>query len=466
MMTNTMRNTKIRRTLAAIMSSIIIVSAGMTVSATTVNAASMDAVVSSTSSASGWKTKLSDSDTALETSIRSVKTYIDILSKKLPCGDYFKVFTSLLDTFDEEFSEKTSLKEVLDKLEEVQKKIEQAKTTLIDAMESVSDMAEFTRLYNTVAEQTETLTAMLRNIQTMENTHAQKSMMKKCIGTTSEWLSTSNIVFNLVSFGKYLAGEKKLTSNDKTIYDTMMSHYSKKVLFGKEAIEKTDKFIYSALAVFLDSTEKILHCIHAEKEFFMEEADIKPDEELFIEAINCNDKAMQICHLIINSNTMFDRYKATYSPYTLYDRSDPTAPQKDIRLMRDLICQEHTKYLDTGDLKEISKRSISEEAVKYIVSYVKNNYPGRSVSDFLRNVIGFNLNTPDESKTWITVGNLKTESFNTNISVVNHYYYDGVRVTNTSLSQETINYAYHSITLCFDTHKQMTEGYVLFFAVA
>lgn len=251
-----MRNTKIRRTLAAIMSSIIIVSAGMTVSATTVNAASMDAVVSSASSASGWKTKLSDSDTALETSIRSVKTYIDILSKKLPCGDYFKVFTSLLDTFDEEFSEKTSLKEVLDKLEEVQKKIEQAKTTLIDAMESVSDMAEFTRLYNTVAEQTETLTAMLRNIQTMENTHAQKSMMKKCIGTTSEWLSTSNIVFNLVSFGKYLAGEKKLTSNDKTIYDTMMSHYSKKVLFGKEAIEKTDKFIYSALAVFLDSTEK------------------------------------------------------------------------------------------------------------------------------------------------------------------------------------------------------------------
>ena len=466
MMTNTMRNTKIRRTLAAIMSSIIIVSAGMTVSATTVNAASMDAVVSSTSSASGWKTKLSDSDTALETSIRSVKTYIDILSKKLPCGDYFKVFTSLLDTFDEEFSEKTSLKEVLDKLEEVQKKIEQAKTTLIDAMESVSDMAEFTRLYNTVAEQTETLTAMLRNIQTMENTHAQKSMMKKCIGTTSEWLSTSNIVFNLVSFGKYLAGEKKLTSNDKTIYDTMMSHYSKKVLFGKEAIEKTDKFIYSALAVFLDSTEKILHCIHAEKELFMEEADIKPDEELFIEAINCNDKAMQICHLIINSNTMFDRYKATYSPYTLYDRSDPTAPQKDIRLMRDLICQEHTKYLDTGDLKEISKRSISEEAVKYIVSYVKNNYPGRSVSDFLRNVIGFNLNTPDESKTWLTVGNLKTESFNTNISVVNHYYYDGVRVTNTSLSQETINYAYHSITLCFDTHKQMTEGYVLFFAVA
>ena len=466
MMTNTMRNTKIRRTLAAIMSSIIIVSAGMTVSATTVNAASMDAVVSSASSASGWKTKLSDSDTALETSIRSVKTYIDILSKKLPCGDYFKVFTSLLDTFDEEFSEKTSLKDVLDKLEEVQKKIEQAKTTLIDAMESVSDMAEFTRLYNTVAEQTETLTAMLRNIQTMENTHAQKSMMKKCIGTTSEWLSTSNIVFNLVSFGKYLAGEKKLTSNDKTIYDTMMSHYSKKVLFGKEAIEKTDKFIYSALAVFLDSTEKILHCIHAEKEFFMEEADIKPDEELFIEAINCNDKAMQICHLIINSNTMFDRYKATYSPYTLYDRSDPTAPQKDIRLMRDLICQEHTKYLDTGDLKEISKRSISEEAVKYIVSYVKNNYPGRSVSDFLRNVIGFNLNTPDESKTWLTVGNLKTESFNTNISVVNHYYYDGVRVTNTSLSQETINYAYHSITLCFDTHKQMTEGYVLFFAVA
>lgn len=195
MMTNTMRNTKIRRTLAAIMSSIIIVSAGMTVSATTVNAASMDAVVSSASSASGWKTKLSDSDTALETSIRSVKTYIDILSKKLPCGDYFKVFTSLLDTFDEEFSEKTSLKEVLDKLEEVQKKIEQAKT-------------------------------------------------------------------------------------------------------------------------------------------------------------------------------------------------------------------------------------------------------------------------------WLTVGNLKTESFNTNISVVNHYYYDGVRVTNTSLSQETINYAYHSITLCFDTHKQMTEGYVLFFAVA
>ena len=120
---------------------------------------------------------------------------------------------------------------------------------------------------------------------------------------------------------------------------------------------------------------------------------------------------MQICHLIINSNTMFDRYKATYSPYTLYDRSDPTAPQKDIRLMRDLICQEHTKYLDTGDLKEISKRSISEEAVKYIVNYVKNNYPGRSVSDFLRNVIGFNLNTPDESKTWLTVGNLKTESF-------------------------------------------------------
>ena len=191
MMTNTMRNTKIRRTLAAIMSSIIIVLAGMTVSATTVNAASMDAVVSSASSASGWKTKLSDSDTALETSIRSVKTYIDILSKKFPCGDYFKVFTSLLDTFDEEFSEKTSLKEVLDKLEEVQKKIEQAKTTLIDAMESVSDMAEFTRLYNTVAEQTETLTAMLRNIQTMENTHAQKSMMKKCIGTTSEWLSTA-----------------------------------------------------------------------------------------------------------------------------------------------------------------------------------------------------------------------------------------------------------------------------------
>ena len=93
MMTNTMRNTKIRRTLAAIMSSIIIVLAGMTVSATTVNAASMDAVVSSASSASGWKTKLSDSDTALETSIRSVKTYIDILSKKFPCGDYFKVFT-------------------------------------------------------------------------------------------------------------------------------------------------------------------------------------------------------------------------------------------------------------------------------------------------------------------------------------------------------------------------------------
>lgn len=469
-MTKKMMNSKVRRTLAAVMSSIMIVSAGMAVSATAVSAASIEKASASSTAASGWKQMLSESDSALSSSLRTVKSLMDALSKKLPGGDYFKLFTFLLDGAEGTFSEKVSLKDVIGKLEQLQTKLDHARSSLIDSMESVSDMAEFTRLLNTVTEQTEALTGMLKNIQSMKSTHAQKSLMRKYIGTTSDWLTTSNIVFNLISFGKFLSGEKKLVSNDKTIYDTMMSHYSRKVLFGKEAMDKTDRFITSAMAIYLHGTDLLLQCIDAEKDLYAEEAEEYTDAGLaeiaYIEAINCDKKSIELCGLIENSNKMFDRYRATYSPFTLYDRSDPSAPQKSIALRRDLICQQHTKYLDTGDLRKITERSISEDAMKYIISYIRSYYPGMSVSDFLKNVIGFNLNTPDESKTWIAVGNLRTKSLNTLCSVINHYYYDGIKVNNTSLSTDSVYYAYHSITLCFDTHLLKTEGYVLFFQTA
>ncbi len=95
-MTKKIRNTKVRRTLAAVMSSIMIISAGMAVSATAVNAASLAPVTASASSTESWREKLSRSDSSVKTCVQSVKTLIDILAKKLPGGDYFKIFTSFM----------------------------------------------------------------------------------------------------------------------------------------------------------------------------------------------------------------------------------------------------------------------------------------------------------------------------------------------------------------------------------
>ena len=89
-MTKKIRNTKVRRTLAAVMSSIMIISAGMAVSATAVNAASLAPVTASASSTESWREKLSRSDSSVKTCVQSVKTLIDILAKKLPGGELQK----------------------------------------------------------------------------------------------------------------------------------------------------------------------------------------------------------------------------------------------------------------------------------------------------------------------------------------------------------------------------------------
>ena len=57
-------------------------------------------------------------------------------------------------------------------------------------------------------------------------------------------------------------------------------------------------------------------------------------------------------------------------------------------------------------------------------------------------------------------------SFNTHFSIVNNYYYDGIKVDDASFTTQSVHYAYHSITMIWDTHETRTEGAVLYFEVA
>ena len=374
-----MKKTMKTKVIAGILSAITVFSAS-SIAMTTASAAVIPETT--TGNVNPFSELVTDEEKAATNSINDMKVSCAALNQELSGTDgvLYGVYTavnSIIDALDN----KTTLDDVINKIDDVRSDITQSRNDLYNAMENVSDMAEFTKLYNTVHEQIDDLKASVKNIRKFGTTQEQNDLITKYIGKPEVWSQTNNhLIFNFVSFGKYLAGEKKLLSNNKTIYDTIFNHYSKQSVLGTEAHKKTARLVADSLLLYTQGAALLTQCINAEKDLLKSENATTNIAYIY----NCCRKIKEIANLGVSAKKTYSTFKENNTPYQFFDRSDKTAPQRSIVIQKSLG-QVSQGNIDHSLMSTINGGNVLGKAqMEYLIQYVKNQFPGKSLAEFFR----------------------------------------------------------------------------------
>lgn len=374
-----MKKTMKTKVIAGILSAITVFSAS-SIAMTTASAAVIP--TATTGNNNPFSGLVTEEEKAAANSINDMKISCAALNEELSGMDgvlygVYMAVNSMIDALDK----KTTLDDVINKIDNVRGDIAQSRNDLYNAMENVSDMAEFTKLYNTVHEQIDDLKASVKNIRKFGTAQEQNEAITRYIGRPEVWSQTNNhLIFNFVSFGKYLAGEKKLLSNNKTIFDTIFNHYSKQSVLGTEAHKKTARLVADSLLLYTQGAALLTQCINAEKELLKSENSATNIAYIY----NCCRKIKEIANLGVSAKKTYSDFKANNTPYQFFDRSNATAPQRNIVIQKSLG-QVSQGNINDSLMSTINGSNVLDKAqMEYLIQYVKNQYPGKSLAEFFR----------------------------------------------------------------------------------
>lgn len=374
-----MKKTIKTKVLAGILSAITVFSAGSmamtTASAATVSSASVG------DNSKFISELIKEEEESVKTSVDNLKVSCVAFNEELGDTGILDGAFSTLDGVIRTLDTASTLNDVINKLDNVSGEITQSKYDLYNAMENVSDMAEFTRLFNTVHEQIDDLKASVKNIRKFGTATEQNKAIARYIGSPAEWSQTNNhLVFNFVSFGKYLSGEKKLLSNNKTIYETIFNHYSKQCVLGTEAHKKTARLVADAFLLYTKGSAILTKCISAEKEMLKSQS----MDNNIVDICNSCRKIKEIANIGVNAKKTYSSFKANNTPYQFFDRSDKTAPQRNI-VIEKTLGKVNQGNVDSSLMSTINNgKFIGKAQMEYLIHYVKTQYPGKSLAEFFR----------------------------------------------------------------------------------
>ena len=329
-----------------------------------------------------WTISIIKGDDKMKTLLEASEKAVHGIVYKIPqigyvAGPMFEMLKVLCESDEPE----TTLGSISKQLEGIQGQIEDAKAAIIEAMGTMSDMDKFVDQYNLFNAKYKEVSNQVSHISGFDMSQETKnSRLAKFVGEVSDWYSADNLVFNHIALGSFLSGETKLVSGKKDIYEAIMDHYSKIVLFGKEAMDKTDDLTADTLAVYLESSTQLINCIIAKRNDLLADG----SESALCDADYCKTKISEMLNQIIKVNETLDAYIKNNDPLTFYDRTGNG--QKNIILSESVAKADFNKKKSMNDL--VGSKALSDKQLKSIVDYVKKNYPGKSVLDYLT-YVGF-----------------------------------------------------------------------------
>ena len=318
--------------------------------------------------------------------IKAAEIAVDMIAKQVPAVKFIAgPFLQMMNELCESENPETTLDDISQKLDGISKDIEDAKKDLIDAMSTANDMSDFVKIINTFDSSYRELIHQIAHISGYKDyTREEKDIqLSEMIGEREKWTLTDNVVSKLTVLGEYLCGEKKLSSTNKDIYEAILNHFSKSVCFGKEAMEKTDRFIADAMALYLEGTTQMINCIMAERSHLLRlgTKDAKCDAEY------CEKKIAKILEQVQKVNKTIENFKKNSSPVEFYFRKG--GKQTNIKMEAlakgvNFNCKEALKDILPGG------KTLTKEQMEYIVDYAKEHYPEKTLQEFLE-YVGFNF---------------------------------------------------------------------------
>ena len=329
-----------------------------------------------------WTYSIIKDDDKMKTLLQMSEKAVQGIVKKFPeigyiAGPMMEMINLLYNSENPE----TTLGTISKQLEEIQGQIEDAKADIIEAMGTMSDMEKFIDQYNLFNAKYQEVSKQVSHTSGFDISQETKNaLLAEKVGDVKDWYSNDNLVFNHIALGSFLSGETKLVSGQKDIYAAIMDHYSKIVLFGKEAMDKTEQLTADALAVYLESSSQLINCIIAKRNVLLTEG----TERSLCDADYCKNKISEMLNQIIRVNETLDAYKKNNDPLTLYDRTGNG--QQNIVLSESVSKADFNKKKAMNDL--VGSKALSDKQLKAIVDYVKTNYPGKTLQEYLT-YVGF-----------------------------------------------------------------------------
>lgn len=269
-----------------------------------------------------------------------------------------------------------TLDRISQQMDAISDEISRAKKDMIDAMSTANDMSDFVGAFNEFERSFREMNGQISQICGYDLSREEKDTeLAEKIGFRNDWMKRDNVVSALTILGNYLSGDIKLSSGNRDIYSAMMNHYSKTVCFGKEAMDRTDRFVEDAAAIYLQGALQTFICVLAEKSHLIRIG----TNVAMCDADYCLQKAVQILEQMIKVYEALKNYKETNSPYMFYDRSGGV--QKNILLQAELT---GVNFRELNDLREsLAGKALGKAQMEYIVNYAKQNYPGLNIQQFL-----------------------------------------------------------------------------------
>ena len=329
-----------------------------------------------------WTISIIKDDDKMKTLLQVSEKAVQGIVKKFPEVGYVAgPMMEMLHLLYNSENPETTLGTISKQLEGIQGQIEDAKAAIIEAMGTMSDMEKFIEQYNLFNAKYQEVTKQVSHTSGFDMSQETKNaLLAEKVGDVKDWYSQDNLVFNHIALGSFLSGETKLVSGQKDIYAAIMDHYSKIVLFGKEAMDKTEELTADALAVYLESSSQLINCIIAKRNVLLAEG----TERSLCDADYCKNKISEMLNQIIKVNETLDAYKKNNDPLTFYDRTGNG--QKNIILAESVEKADFNKKKTMNDL--VGSKALSDKQLKAIVDYVKTNYPGKTLQEYLT-YVGF-----------------------------------------------------------------------------
>jgi len=373
------------------------------------------------------------------------------ISKTYPAVSYVAtpLLTIIKTLYNNEHPEVT-LDTVSAQLTDIKSQIQNAKQEMISAMSTVTDMNNYVEAYNEFDRAYREMSAQISQISGYKgmDQSVKDTKLAGLIGTRNDWLKHDNVISAHTILGDYLSANRKLSSGNKTIYDAMITHYSKSVLFGREAIEKTDGFVKNAVAIYMEGTVQLINCLVAEKNHLVR----LNTESSKCDAEYCEKKIESILKQVISVNEALKKYRS-YNPFTFYDRSGGT--QKDI-VLTSTIGSVNLKNNKDRLKNVVGGNALSKAQMEYIIKYVKTYYPKKTFHEFLQYLGYKSLNSNDYLMT--DVGDIRSVSMN--IGVSHTYYFHGFRLNE---NKDPYEVSYLSKTVClFTDYKQLANANLVY----
>lgn len=395
-----------------------------------------------------------------------------------------------------------NLTEINKKLDDIQRQIDSSTQKIIKDIYDQSSLVEYNRLVN------EVLTSKKYALELIDVIKDETNEVKKNITlaglVNNDFTSTSNYAHRISDLENYINSPFGYNKSVFTAYYNKMKNES---MFGGEAAYRAENYVNCSMEIFSASAFTALLSLDAKIKLASmtneEFSALDEDTQQTIKNMNLNKSAITAAMNQLKGD--MESVLKSYNNYqelteeettTYVGKSDDAS--KAIKLKKDLGVVKHNcknnndisadlfdywcrighhcdySYIKSmselgensrGDIKRVEineyVKALSYDKVKLIIEHIQKNFSDRSISQYLRGVVGFRFTDWYVGNTFLIAGKVVCHPWD-------HYYgYEGAKVYKYDYSIEDVNMQdYKCGEIWHTAPKELSGGEGLYFELA